>query len=193
MLLYRVPDAEVSHWTNLHWDGFQITALKCQYSRLHVSWSEVKQPNVEIEDPDLSGSVSRYRLFASWTVGTISGNPTAKGDSSLTPTGSSLTADRLQLGEPSLFGSSSAQCQCGTLPFLVPIGFTLFTGRPHGSQKKKGDLVLYSGDLFPTEARKPPSCPRSHSVNRKGKPTHPSAPLVDRCGFTKRLSTVHSR
>jgi len=24
---------------------------------------------------------------------------------------------------------------------------------------KKGDLVLYSGDLFPTEARKPPSCP----------------------------------
>ncbi|KAL5798348.1 hypothetical protein ACOSQ2_003168 [Xanthoceras sorbifolium] len=58
---------------------------------------------------------------------------------------------------------------------------------------RKGDLVLYSGDLFPTEARKLPSCPRSHSVNRKGKPTHPSAPLVDRCGFTKRLSTVHSR
>jgi len=25
--------------------------------------------------------------------------------------------------------------------------------------RKKGDLVLYSGDLFPTEARKPPSCP----------------------------------
>jgi len=24
---------------------------------------------------------------------------------------------------------------------------------------KKFDLVLYSGDLFPTEARKPPSCP----------------------------------
>ncbi|CAL0313965.1 unnamed protein product [Lupinus luteus] len=47
--------------------------------------SEVKQPNVEIEDPDLSGSVSRYRLFASWTVGTISGNPTAKGDSSRLP------------------------------------------------------------------------------------------------------------
>ncbi|KAB8477477.1 hypothetical protein FH972_025343 [Carpinus fangiana] len=58
---------------------------------------------------------------------------------------------------------------------------------------RKGDLVLYFGDLFPTEARKLPSCPRSHSVNRKGKPTHPSAPLVDRCGFTKRLSTVHSR
>ena len=50
------------------------------------------------------------------------------------------------------------QCQCGTLPILVPIGVTLFTGRPHGS-KKKGDLVLYYGDLFPTEARKPPSCP----------------------------------
>ena len=28
------PDAEVSHWTNLHWDGFQITALKCQYSSI---------------------------------------------------------------------------------------------------------------------------------------------------------------
>ncbi|KAK4839993.1 hypothetical protein QYF36_026514 [Acer negundo] len=40
---------------------------------------------------------------------------------------------------------------------------------------RKGDLVLYSGDLFPTEARKLPSCPRSHSVNRKGKPTHPSS------------------
>jgi len=25
--------------------------------------------------------------------------------------------------------------------------------------RKKGDLVLYSGDLFPTEARKPLSCP----------------------------------
>jgi len=58
---------------------------------------------------------------------------------------------------------------------------------------KKGDLVLYSGDLFRTEPRKPPSCPRSHSVNRKGKPTHPSAHLVDWCGFTKRLSIVHSR
>ncbi|CAN1350359.1 hypothetical protein LINPERPRIM_LOCUS42136, partial [Linum perenne] len=53
---------------------------------------------------------------------------------------------------------------------------------------RKGDLVLYSGDLFPTEARKLPSCPRSHSVYQKGKPTHPSALLVDRCGFTKRLS-----
>ena len=25
--------------------------------------------------------------------------------------------------------------------------------------RKKGDLVLYFGDIFPTEARKPPSCP----------------------------------
>lgn len=58
-----------------------------------MSWSEVKQPNVEIEDPDLSGSVSRYRLFASWTVGTISGNPTAKCDSSLTPTGCKTPVD----------------------------------------------------------------------------------------------------
>ncbi|KAK7325709.1 hypothetical protein VNO80_33976 [Phaseolus coccineus] len=82
--------------------------------------------------------------------------------------------------------------QCGTLPFLVPIGFTLFTGRPHGSKKKKGDLVLYSGDLFPTEARKPPSCPRSHSVNRKGKPTHPSAPLVDRRSVRFYEASKHS-
>ena len=49
----------------------------------------------------------------------------------------SLTVDRVQQGEPSLFGSSPAQCQCGTLPFLVPIGVTLFTGRPHGSKKKR--------------------------------------------------------
>ena len=54
----------------------------------------------------------------------------------------SLTADRLQQGEPSLFGSSSAQCQCGTLPFLVPIGFTLFTGRPHGSKKKRRSCAI---------------------------------------------------
>ena len=33
-------------------------------------------------------------------------------------------------------------------------------------QEKKGDLVLYSGDLFPTEARKPPSCPRSHTFRK---------------------------
>jgi len=49
----------------------------------------------------------------------------------------SLTIDCVQQCEPSLVGSSSAQCQCGTLPFLVPIGVTLFTGRPHGSNKKK--------------------------------------------------------
>ena len=36
----------------------------------------------------------------------------------------SLTVDRLQQGEPSLFGSSSAQCQCGTLPILFPLGLT---------------------------------------------------------------------
>jgi len=59
--------------------------------------------------------------------------------------------------------------------------------------RKKGDLVLYSGDLFPTEVRKPPSCRISHFLSQKGKPTHPSAPLVDRCGFTERLSIVHSR
>jgi len=62
----------------------------------------------------------------------------------------SLTIDCLQQGEPSLFGSSSAQFQCGTLLFLVPIGVTLFIGRPHCS-KKKGDPVLYCGGLFPTE------------------------------------------
>jgi len=70
----------------------------------------------------------------------------------------SLTVDRLQQGEPLLFGSSSAQCQCGTLLLLVPIEVTLFTGRPHAA-RKKGDLVLYFGDHFRTEARKPPSCP----------------------------------
>lgn len=96
---------------------------------------------------------------------------------------------KLLLGEPSLFGSSSAQC--GTPVFWFPLGLPCSQVDPMAA--RKGDLVLYSGDLFPTEARKLPSCPRSHSVNRKGKPTHLSAPLVDRCGFTKRLSTVHSR
>ena len=45
-------------------------------------------------------------------------------------------------GEPSLFGSSSAQC--GTLPFFGfhPIGFTLFTGRPHGSKKRRSCAIL---------------------------------------------------
>ena len=77
---------------------------------------------------------------------------------SLRRTKESLAVDRLQQREPSLFGSSLAQCQCGTLPIFVHIGVTLYTGRPHGS-KKKGNLVLYSGDLFPNEAHKPPSCP----------------------------------
>ncbi|KAB1226671.1 hypothetical protein CJ030_MR1G008480 [Morella rubra] len=75
--------------------------------------------------------------------------------------------------------------------FWFPLGLPCLQVDPMAA--RKGDLVLYFGDLFPTEARKLPSCPRSHSVNRKGKPAHPSAPLVDRCGFTKRLSTVHSR
>jgi len=83
------------------------------------------------------------------------------------------------------------------LPNAVPPVFWFPLGLPCSQvdpmAARKGDLVLYSGDIFPTETRKLPSCPRSHSVNRKGKPTHLSAPLVDRCGFTKRLSTVHSR
>ncbi|CAN1159684.1 hypothetical protein LINPERPRIM_LOCUS22151, partial [Linum perenne] len=58
---------------------------------------------------------------------------------------------------------------------------------------RKDDLVLYSGDIFPTEAHKFPSCPRSHFVYQKEKPTHPSALLVDRRSFTKCLNTVHSR
>ncbi|KAK4712662.1 hypothetical protein R3W88_007175 [Solanum pinnatisectum] len=58
---------------------------------------------------------------------------------------------------------------------------------------RKGDLVQYSDDIFSTETRKLPSCPKSYSVNRKGKPTHLSAPLIDQCNFLKRLSTIHSR
>ena len=54
----------------------------------------------------------------------------------------SLTVDRVRQGEPSLFGSSSAQCLCGTLPFLVPIGVTLITGRPHGSKKKRRSCAI---------------------------------------------------
>jgi len=67
----------------------------------------------------------------------------------------SLTVDRLQQGEPSLFGSSSAQCQCGTLPFLVPIKLTLFIGRPRGSIKKRRCCAIlrwflsYRGTLTP--------------------------------------------
>ncbi|KAJ0104621.1 hypothetical protein Patl1_18114 [Pistacia atlantica] len=65
--------------------------------------------------------------------------------------------------------------------FWFPLGLPCLQVDPMAA--RKGDLVLYFGDLFPTEARKLPSCPRSHSMNRKGKPIHPSAPLVDR--FTK--------
>ena len=54
----------------------------------------------------------------------------------------SLIVDRLQQGEPSPFGSSSAQCQCGTLPILVPIGVTVITGRPHGSKKKRRSCAI---------------------------------------------------
>ena len=54
----------------------------------------------------------------------------------------SLSVDRLQQGDHSLFGSSSAQCQCGTLSFLVPIRVTLFTGRPHGSKKKRRSCAI---------------------------------------------------
>jgi len=59
----------------------------------------------------------------------------------------SLTVDRVQQGEPSLFGSSSAQCQCGTLPFLVAIRVTLFTGRPHGSKKKRRSCAILRWSL----------------------------------------------
>jgi len=75
---------------------------------------------------------------------------------------------------------------------LFPLGLPCLQVDPMAA-RKNGYLVLYSGDLIPTEPRKPLSCPWSHSVNRKGKPTHPSAHLVDWCGFTKRLSTIHSR
>jgi len=54
----------------------------------------------------------------------------------------SLIVDRLQQGDHSLFGSSSTQCQCGTLSFLVPIRVTLFTGRPHGSKKKRRSSAI---------------------------------------------------
>jgi len=48
----------------------------------------------------------------------------------------SPTVDRLQQGEPSLFGSSSAKCQCGTLPFLVPIRVTFLQVDPRQQEKK---------------------------------------------------------
>jgi len=76
--------------------------------------------------------------------------------------------------------------------FWFPLGLPCLLVDPMAA-RKKGDLVLYFGDLFPTEPHNPPSCPRTHSVNQKGKPTHPSAHLVDWCGFTERLSIVDSR
>jgi len=42
--------------------------------------------------------------------------------------------------------------------FWFPLGLPCLLGDPMAA-RKKGDLVLYSGDLVPTEARKPPSCP----------------------------------
>ena len=53
-----------------------------------------------------------------------------------------VTVDRLHQREPSLFGSSSAKCQCGTLPILDPIGVTLFTGRANGSKKKRQSCAI---------------------------------------------------
>ena len=47
---------------------------------------------------------------------------------------------------------------------VVPFRFWFALGLPclqvdPMAARNKGDLVLYSGDLFPTEARKPPSFP----------------------------------
>lgn len=49
--------------------------------------------------------------------------------------------------------------------FWFPLGLPCLQVDPMAA-RKKGDLVLYSGDLFPTEARKPPSCPRSHTFRK---------------------------
>ncbi|KAL0307434.1 UNVERIFIED_CONTAM: hypothetical protein Scaly_2983000 [Sesamum calycinum] len=67
--------------------------------------------------------------------------------------------------------------------YLLPIS-PPFNNKVDPMAARKGDLVLYSGDLFPTEARKLPSCPRSHSVNRKGKPTHLSAHRLPVVSYT---------
>jgi len=42
--------------------------------------------------------------------------------------------------------------------FWFPLGLPCLQVDPMVA-RKKGDRVLYSGDLFPPEARKPPSCP----------------------------------
>ena len=42
--------------------------------------------------------------------------------------------------------------------FWFPLGSPFLQVDPM-AEGKKGDLVLYYGDLFPTEARIPPSCP----------------------------------
>jgi len=42
--------------------------------------------------------------------------------------------------------------------FWFPLGLPCLQVDPMAA-RKKGDLVLYFGDLFPTEARKPPSFP----------------------------------
>ena len=42
--------------------------------------------------------------------------------------------------------------------FWFPLNLACLQVDPMAA-RKKGDLVLYFGDLFPTEARKPPSSP----------------------------------
>ncbi|PHT45870.1 hypothetical protein CQW23_15028 [Capsicum baccatum] len=107
-----------------------------------------------------------------------------------------LEASYLLPISPPLFSWVSLRFLDDLLPNAVPLVFWFSLGLPCSQvgpmAVRKGDLVLYSGDIFSTETRKLPSCPKSYFVNRKGKPTHLSAPLVDRRGFTKRLSTVHS-
>ena len=71
----------------------------------------------------------------------------------------SLIVDRVQQGEPSLFGSSSWP-NVNVVPsrFWFPLGLPCLQVDLI-AKRKKGDLVPYSGDVFPTEAHKAPSCP----------------------------------